>query len=96
MAREPCVYILASRRHGAIYTGVTGDLVRRVWEHKRGVGSAFTRRYGIDKLVWMEVHETMVEAIAREKQVKRWSKGYRRGMVDGFNPEWRDLYWDLA
>ena len=96
MPLEPYVYILASRPRGAIYTGVTGDLRRRVWQHKRGEGSAFTKRYQIDKLVWMELHDTMDEAIAREKQIKRWSKERRRGMIDVFNPEWRDLYFDLA
>ena len=96
MPLEPCVYNLASRPRGAIYTGVTGDLRRRVWQHKRGEGSAFTKRYQIDKLVWMELHDTMDEAIAREKQIKRWSKERRRGMIDVFNPEWRDLYFDLA
>ena len=96
MSREPCVYILASRPHGAIYTGVTSDLARRVWQHKRREDSAFTRRYQIDKLVWMEFHETMDEAIAREKQIKRWSKERRRGLIDAFNPGWRDFYYDLA
>ena len=96
MLREPCMYILASRPPGAIYTGVTSDLARRVWQHKRREGSSFTRRYQIDKLVWMEMHETMYEAIAREKQIKRWSKKRRRGMIDAFNPKWRDLYSDLA
>ena len=96
MRREPCVYILASRPHGAIYTGVTSDLARRVWQHKQGAGSSFTRRYQIDKLVWMEPHDSMSEAIAREKQIKRWSKARRRGLIDAFNPEWRDLYFDLA
>ena len=96
MPLEPCVYILASRPRGAIYTGVTGDLRRRVWQHKRGEGSAFTKRYQIHNLVWMEPHDTVDEAIAREKQIKRWSKQRRRGMIDVFNPEWRDLYFDLA
>ena len=96
MPLEPCVYILSSRPNGAIYTGVTGDLRRRVWQHKRGEGSAFTKRYQIDRLVWMEPHDTMDEAIAREKQIKRWSKERRRSMIDDFNPEWRDLYLDLA
>ncbi len=96
MSRQPCVYILASRPHGSIYTGVTADLVRRVWQHKRGEGSAFTRRYQINKLVWMEPHDRMDQAIAREKQIKRWTKARRRGMIDEFNPEWRDLYLDLA
>ena len=64
--------------------------------HKRGVGSAFTKRYQIDKLVWMEPHDTMDDASEREKQIKRWSKARRRGMIDEFNPEWRDLYRDLA
>ena len=70
---EPCVYILASQPHGAIYTGVTSDLPRRVWQHKRSEGSAFTRRW-----------------------IKRWGKARRRGLIDRFNPEWRDLYGDLA
>jgi len=96
MPRQPCVYILASRPHGAIYTGVTADLPRRVWQHKQGAGSAFTRRYQIDKLVWMEPHDSMIEAIAREKQIKRWSKARRRGLINTANPQWRDLYPDLA
>ena len=95
MPWEPCVYILASRPHGAIYTGVTSDLSRRVWQHKQGKGSTFTKRYQINKLVWMEVHETMHDAIEREKQIKDWSKKRRRGLIDSFNPEWRDLYYDL-
>ena len=81
MPREPCVYILASRPHGAIYTDVTSDLTRRVWQHK---------------LVWMEPCETMDQAIAREKQIKCWSKTRQRVLIDQFNPEWRDLYGDLA
>ena len=75
MPREPCVYILASRPHGAIYTGLTSDLPRRVWQHKRGQGSAFTRRYQIDKLVWMEPRETMDQAILGRS---RSSAGARR------------------
>ncbi len=96
MPRQPCVYILASRPHGAIYTGVTADLPRRVWQHKQGAGSVFTRRYQIDKLVWMEPHDSMIEAIAREKQIKRWSKARRRALINTANPHWRDLYPDLA
>ena len=96
MPRQPCVYILASRPHGAIYTGVTADLPRRVWQHKQGAGSVFTRRYQIDKLVWMEPHDSMIEAIAREKQIKRWSKARRRSLINTSNPTWRDLYPDLA
>ena len=96
MPRQPCVYILASRPHGAIYTGVTADLPRRVWQHKQGAGSVFTRRYQIDKLVWMEPHDSMIEAIAREKQIKRWSKARRRALINTANPQWRDLYPDLA
>ena len=96
MGREPCVYILASRPGGAIYTGVTSNLLQRVWQHKQGTGSRFTKRYQINKLVWMEAHDTMSDAIRREKQIKRWSKEFRRGMIDDFNPEWRDLYYDLG
>ena len=68
MAFQPCVYILASRWHGPIYTGVTSDVVRRVWQHKNGTGSTFTKRYQIDKLVWLELHDTMIDAIARESR----------------------------
>jgi len=70
--RQPCVYLLASKRNGTLYTGVTSDLVKRVWEHKQHLVDGFTKRYGVDQLVWYEVHETMESAISREKAIKEW------------------------
>ena len=92
---RPCVYILASRRNGTLYVGVTADLVRRVWEHKAGVVEGFTKRYGVHRLVWYEMHENMLAAIAREKAIKKWRREWKLQLIEKFNPDWRDLYGDL-
>ena len=91
MERNPCVYILASRFRGTIYTGVTSDLVQRVWQHKHG-SQGFTARYGCKQLVWYEVHEEMLPAIAREKQIKGGSRKKKLALIEALNPEWRDLF----
>lgn len=96
MAREPCVYILASRPGGATYVGVTSNLPRRAQEHREGKGSAFTRRYRIRQLVWYEWHGQMEEAIAREKQIKAWSRKRKSDLIAEHNPTWNDLFDDLA
>ena len=96
MAREPCVYILASRPGGANYVGVTSDLPRRVQEHREGRGSDFTRRYRIRTLVWYEWHDRMDEAIAREKQIKTWRRSEKSELIAEHNPSWRDLFDELA
>ena len=70
MNKQPCVYLLASKRNGTLYVGVTSDLIKRVWEHKNHVVDGFTKQHGVDKLVWYEVHETMESAIRREKAIK--------------------------
>ncbi|RRQ21628.1 GIY-YIG nuclease family protein [Thiohalobacter thiocyanaticus] len=95
MKRQPCVYILASRRNGTLYTGVTSDLVKRVWEHRNHVVEGFTCMYGVDMLVWYEPHESMDAAIRREKAIKKWRRVWKLRMIEEMNPQWRDLYSDL-
>ena len=95
MEKQPCVYILASRRNGTLYAGVTSDLIKRVWEHKNDLIEGFTKRYGVHMLVWYEAHETMLSAIAREKAIKEWKRRWKLELIEGSNPEWRDLYSDL-
>jgi len=95
MLREPCTYILASRRQGSLYIGVTSDLAKRVWQHKHDIGGRFTRSYGIHHLVWFERHETMVSAIQREKALKKWLRAWKIRLIEQTNPTWRDLYPEL-
>ena len=90
------VYILASRPGGALYVGVTNDLVRRVSEHKRGVAESHTKRYRIDKLVYFEQHATAYQAIQREKNMKHWPRVYKTRLIAQDNAEWRDLYPEIA
>jgi predicted GIY-YIG superfamily endonuclease len=90
--REPSVYIMASRRNGTLYTGVTANLPRRVQDHREGSGSDFTRRYGCRLLVWYERYERIVDAIAREKQIKAGSRRAKLALIEAMNPDWADLY----
>ncbi|WP_310498695.1 GIY-YIG nuclease family protein [Sandarakinorhabdus sp.] len=85
------VYILASRRQGTLYIGVTADLMRRVSEHRLGETPGFTRRYGANRLVWHEAHGEITSAIAREKQLKHWNRAWKIRLIETANPEWRDL-----
>ena len=94
--KDPAVYILTNRRNGTLYTGVTSNLSRRVYEHKQGLTAGFTKRYGCKLLVWHEPHATMQDAIAREKQIKAGSRAEKIRLIEGVNPAWRDLYGDLA
>ena len=89
------VYILCNRRNGALYVGVTADLARRVWEHREGIGSKFCREHGITRLVHVEQSATIVEAIAREKALKRWKRDWKIRLIEESNPDWRDLWFDL-
>jgi putative endonuclease len=89
------VYILASRRNGTLYTGVTDDLARRVHEHRTGAVAGFTKRYGVKTLVYVEAHDDVVQAIAREKRIKRWRRAWKIALIEKENPEWRDLFDDL-
>jgi putative endonuclease len=86
------VYLLARKRDGTLYLGVTRDLGRRVWEHKIKLNDGFTARYGIDRLVWYEVYERIDDAIAREKAIKRWRRDWKIALIEAMNPDWSDLY----
>ena len=90
--KQPCVYLLASRRNGTLYVGVTSDLVKRVWEHKEDLADGFTKRYGVHTLVWYELHESMEVAIRREKAIKGWKRRWKLELIEKHNPGWRDLY----
>ncbi len=96
MERQPCVYLLASRRNGTLYTGVTSNLVKRVWEHKHHTVEGFTKKYRVERLVWYEVHETMESAITREKAIKNWKRVWKINVIEAMNPRWRDLYSDVV
>lgn len=96
MPGQPCVYILSSQRNGTLYVGVTSDLVRRVWEHKNDAVDGFTKRYGVHDLVYYELHADMIAAIAREKQLKKWNRAWKIELIEAGNPEWRDLWEDIA
>ena len=87
----PCVYILASKRKGTLYLGVTSNLVQRIWQHKNDYVEGFTKRYGVHTLVWFEGHESMESAIAREKAIKEWKRVWKVELVENGNPTWRDL-----
>jgi putative endonuclease len=96
MERVPCVYLLASGIHGTLYTGVTSNLVARTWQHREGVIGGFTKRYGVKRLVWFEVHETMESAIRREKSIKRWKRAWKMELIEAGNPTWRDVAEDFG
>ncbi len=91
----PSIYILASKPYGTIYTGVTTNLPKRIWQHKQGFGSEFTRKYKVHTLVWYEVTEEIVSAIAREKQIKGWVRKKKIKLIESLNPVWKDLYQDI-
>ena len=94
--KRPCVYILANRRNGTLYTGVTSDLARRIWQHRSKAVAGFVRDYGVYQLVFAEFHQTMEAAIPREKQLKKWRRAWKLELIEPANPQWQDLYNDLA
>lgn len=94
--KQPAVYILASRRNGTLYIGVTSNLRQRIWEHKNGIAEGFTKRYGVHMLVYYELHASMVDAIIREKQLKKWNRAWKLKLIESQNPAWRDLYEDIV
>jgi len=93
--RRGYVYIMASRRNGTLYLGVTSDLITRVTQHKEGHGSEFVKKYGVTMLVWYEEHAWISDAIQRETSLKRWPRKWKLELIEKMNPDWRDLYWDL-
>lgn len=92
---QPAVYMMANRKSGAIYTGVTANLAKRVWDHKQGVVEGFTRKFGCKSLVWFELHSTMEHAIAREKQIKSGSRKKKVALIETDNPDWFDRFAEL-
>ncbi|MEO1038833.1 MAG: GIY-YIG nuclease family protein [Pseudomonadota bacterium] len=92
---QPCVYLLASRRNGTLYCGVTTNLIKRVWEHREGFGSRFTAKHGVTRLVWFEQHDEIGSAMVREKRIKGWRRAWKLRLIEEANPVWRDLYDEL-
>ena len=89
------LYILASRKHGTLYIGVTNNVAKRVWEHRQGSGSRFAKQYRVTRLVYAEPHEDIDRAIQREKTMKEWPRAWNIRLIESVNPEWRDLYEDM-
>ena len=90
--KSPCVYILANEPYGTLYIGVTSDLAKRVWQHKNALVDGFTKQYRIHHLVWFELHQRMDAAIAREKNLKNWTRDWKVKLIESSNPKWHDLY----
>ena len=96
MTKKPAVYIMANRRNGTLYAGVTSHLLKRVWEHKNGLLPGFTTKYHVHLLVYVEPHGTMKEAISREKQIKKWKRAWKIELIEKSNPTWDDIAEGLA
>ncbi|MDA3898640.1 MAG: GIY-YIG nuclease family protein [Desulfobacteraceae bacterium] len=95
MSSQPAVYILASKRNGTLYVGVTSDLVKRAWEHRNNIVEGFTKRYGVHNLVWYELHGSMESAIQREKRLKDWKRKWKVHLIERMNSDWEDLYYAI-
>jgi len=92
MNKQPAVCLLASKRNGTLYVGVTSNMIKRIWEHKNNVVKGFTERYNVHQLVWYELHETMESAIRKEKMLKNWKRAWKLELIERSNPNWQDLY----
>jgi len=90
------VYILCSKRNGTLYTGVTSDLIKRIYEHRNNLADGFTKKYDVHRLVWYEVHGAAETAIPREKQIKKWNRQWKLDLIEQSNPDWKDLYDELV
>ncbi|MGV8057487.1 MAG: GIY-YIG nuclease family protein [Smithellaceae bacterium] len=93
--QQPVVYILASKRNGTLYIGVTSNLIKRIWEHKNNLVKGFTKRYSVHNLVWYKLHENMESAILREKILKEWKRIWKLELIESSNPNWKDLYGEI-
>jgi putative endonuclease len=92
VSKQPAVYIMASKKNGTLYVGVTSNLIKRIWEHKNNMVEGFTKRYGVHQLVWYELHAIMESALAREKRLKDWKRAWKLELIEKNNPDWQDLY----
>lgn len=90
------VYILASKRNGTLYIGMTDDLVKRVWQHRNDILRGFTHRYGVKTLVWFEPHNSRESAFTRERQLKKWNRSWKLDLIERDNPRWRDLWSEIS
>jgi putative endonuclease len=95
MDRHPAVYILANEPNGTLYVGTTSNLIKRVWQHKNSQIEGFTQKYKVHRLVYFEKHATMLAAIRREKQLKKWRRAWKIALIEKTNPAWRDLWEDI-
>jgi len=93
--KNPAIYILASKRNGTLYIGVTSDLIKRIYQHKNSEIEGFTKKYNVKTLVYFEQSEDMITAIAREKQLKKWNRSWKINLIEKSNPNWNDLYIEL-
>ncbi len=96
MEKQPTIYILASGYNGTLYIGVTSHLIQRVWQHKQDLVEGFTKKYGVHFLVYYEMHEEMLAAIQREKQLKKWNRQWKINLIEKMNPAWKDLWEELV
>jgi putative endonuclease len=96
MEKQFYVYILASKRNGTLYTGVTSDLIQRVWQHEQDLVEGFTKRYRVKKLVYYEVHNNAESAITREKQIKKWRRKWKLRLIEEKNPQWKNLFDEIV
>ncbi len=96
MDKQPALYVLASKRNGTLYIGVTSDLKRRVWEHRNNLVEGFMKKYGVHALVYYELHENMTVAITREKQLKKWNRAWKLKLIEQDNPSWKDLWQEIV
>ena len=94
--KQPAVYIMACKRNGTLYTGVTSNVPQRAWQHRNGVADGFTNRYGCKMLVWYQLADSMESAILREKQIKAGPRAKKLALIEGMNPDWRDLFEEIA
>ncbi|MBE0439109.1 MAG: GIY-YIG nuclease family protein [Gammaproteobacteria bacterium] len=90
--KQPCVYMLASKKNGTLYIGLSSDLIKRIWQHKNNELDDFTKKYHVHNLVWYETHQQMNSALAREKQLKKWNRAWKIELIEQNNPAWTDLY----
>lgn len=96
MTKQPAVYLLASKRNGTLYIGVSSNLPARIWQHKNNQVEGFTQKYQVHQLVYFEMHEEITAAIQREKQLKKWRRQWKLELIEKDNPEWKDLYNDIV
>ena len=95
MRRQPAVYLLASKFHGVLYTGVTSNLQQRIGQHRLKLVDGFCRRYNVERLVWFELHADMYSAIVREKRIKTWKRAWKIELIEASNPDWKDLFSEI-